>query len=175
MKALFNNFYEKYHHDLYNFVYYMVKNKNLAEDLVQEIYIRIFRSYGSFRGEASEKTWAFSIARNVIYDYFRKEKRKRNYANQTVDWDEMASIVTIDQKLPDELLIEDEDIQLIYRLLDECSLNQKQVIVLRYIQGFTLKETSEMLDMSIGNVKTLQHRGINKLKNCMKIKNGKEE
>ncbi len=115
----------------------MVKNKNLAEDLVQEIYIRIFRSYGSFRGEASEKTWAFSIARNVIYDYFRKEKRKRNYLNQTVDWDEMASIVTIDQKLPDELLIEDEDIQLIYRLLDECSLNQKQVIVLRYIQGFT--------------------------------------
>lgn len=164
MKKLFNRFYEKYHQDIYNFVYYLVKNKNITDDLVQEIYIRIIKSYSSFRGESSEKTWAFSIARHVVYDYFRGEQRKRKYNDGWTDLEEMKNYLSIDERLPDEVVIQNEKVQLMYRLLDECSLNQKQVIILRYIQGYSLKETAEILSLSVSNVKTLQHRGINKLK-----------
>lgn len=172
MGFLFDRFYEKYHHDIYNFVFYMVKNKTVTEDLVQEIYIRIIHSYHRFRGESSEKTWAFSIARHVVYDYFRREKRKKKFTNKTVGWDEMHNIVPTDEKLPDEIIIQDEEVQLMFRLLDELNLNQKQVIVLRFVNGCSIKETAELLHLTTSNVKTLQHRGIKKLKSLLKARKG---
>jgi RNA polymerase sigma-70 factor, ECF subfamily len=49
----------------------MVRNKEQAEDLVQEVYIRVINSYNRFEGKSSEKTWLFSIARNVAIDFYR--------------------------------------------------------------------------------------------------------
>ena len=173
MKALFDDFYNKYHRDIYNFVYYMVKNKNLTDNLVQEIYIRIVKSYKNFRGDSSEKTWAFSIARHVVFDHFRGEQRKRKYNDEWSDLEEMKNYIRNDERLPDEVVIQNEEVRLLYRLLDECSFNQKQVIILRYIQGYSLKETADVLNMTISNVKTLQHRGINKLKTLFEMESKK--
>jgi RNA polymerase sigma-70 factor (ECF subfamily) len=52
----------------------MVQSREQAEDLVQEVYIRVLKSYQNFKGESSEKTWLFAIARNVAIDFFRKQK-----------------------------------------------------------------------------------------------------
>lgn len=51
MKAIFQDLYDRYHQDLYQFIYYMVKNRTTAEDLVQEVYIKVFKSYDTFKGE----------------------------------------------------------------------------------------------------------------------------
>lgn len=74
MKAIFQDLYDRYHQDLYQFIYYMVKNRTTAEDLVQEVYIKVFKSYDTFKGESSPKTWMFSIARHVTIDFFAKKK-----------------------------------------------------------------------------------------------------
>ena len=74
MDSVFDELYQKYHHDVFQFLFYMVRNKEHAEDLVQEVYIRVFKSYHRFEGKSSEKTWLFSIARNVAIDFFRKQK-----------------------------------------------------------------------------------------------------
>lgn len=74
MDSVFDELYKKYHHDVFQFLFYMVRNREQAEDLVQEVYIRVFKSYTRFEGKSSEKTWLFSIARNVAIDYFRKQK-----------------------------------------------------------------------------------------------------
>lgn len=175
MKALFNHFYETYHQDIYNYVFYMVKDRTVAEDIVQEVYIRIIKSYDRFRGDSSEKTWAFSIARHAVFDHFRKQKRKKKHTNETVDLSEWTEFIPATEAAPDEVVIQQEDMQLLYRLLDKCSINQKQVVVLRYIQGHSLKETAEILNMTVSNVKTLQHRAIKKLKNLFaKEKKGGE-
>lgn len=173
MKALFDSFYEKYHQDIYNYVFYMVKNKTITEDLVQDVYIRVLKSYESFRGESSEKTWAFSIARHVVFDYFRKEKRRRQYTNETLDLDEMTDFLTVDESLPDDIVIQNENVQLIYKLLDHCSINQKQVVILRYIQGYSLQETAEILGITVSNVKTLQFRCVRKLRDLMEAEKQK--
>src|SRR5690625_4755694 len=78
METTFNKLYDQYHVDLYQYVYYMVKNKQLAEDIVQDVYIKVLKSYNNFRGESSEKTWLFSIARYTTIDYFRKQQRQKN-------------------------------------------------------------------------------------------------
>ncbi|MEH7300281.1 sigma-70 family RNA polymerase sigma factor, partial [Neobacillus drentensis] len=72
MPGQFEELYEKYHQDLFSFLYYLVNSREQAEDLIQEVYIRIFKSYGTFQGKSSEKTWLFSIARHVAIDSFRK-------------------------------------------------------------------------------------------------------
>ncbi len=71
MKSTFDEIYENYHQDIYRFVFYMVKDKQLCDDLVQDIYIKILQSLSTFRGESSQKTWLLSIARHVVIDYFR--------------------------------------------------------------------------------------------------------
>lgn len=74
MDSVFNDLHQRYHRDLFQFLFYMVKSRELAEDLVQEVYIRVLKAYQNFEGNSSEKTWLFSIARNVAIDYFRKQK-----------------------------------------------------------------------------------------------------
>ncbi|MHA6251070.1 sigma-70 family RNA polymerase sigma factor [Oceanobacillus sp. CAU 1775] len=167
MKALFDSFYNKYHQDLYNYVYYMVKNKTQTEDLIQEIYIRVIKSYDNFRGESSEKTWLFSIARHITYDFFRKQYRQRKYQNDAFDWDIAANYLESTETMPEEVALKNEQIQSLFKYLDQCTIDQKNVIILRFIQGFSLIETAEILNITVSKVKTTQHRGIKLLRQLM--------
>lgn len=74
MDSVFEELYQKYHSEVFQFLVYLMRNKEQAEDLVQEVYIRVLKSYKHFEGRSSEKTWLFSIARNVAIDFFRKQK-----------------------------------------------------------------------------------------------------
>ncbi|HLO12301.1 MAG TPA: sigma-70 family RNA polymerase sigma factor, partial [Pseudoneobacillus sp.] len=86
MDSVFDELYQKYHHDVFQFLFYMVRNKEHAEDLVQEVYIRVFKSYNRFEGKSSEKTWLYSIARNVAIDFFRKQKGWKERLLEKFDW-----------------------------------------------------------------------------------------
>ena len=164
MKITFEEIYENYHQDLYGFVLYMVKDKQLTEDLVQDIYVKVLQSYDSFRGESSEKTWLFSIARHVTIDYFRSQKRKRNRFLNFFDWGEKGESIQDPLILPDEIIINNEKVNQVYKLLDKCTVDQKSVLILRFIQSFTIKETAEILNFSTSKVKTTQHRGLKALR-----------
>src|SRR5699024_12089908 len=93
MKNTFDKIYDKYHQDIYRFVFYMVKDKQLCDDLVQDIYIRVLQSLSTFRGESSKKTWLLSIARHVVIDYFRSQKRKRNFILDFFNWHEKGELI----------------------------------------------------------------------------------
>lgn len=164
MKNTFDRIYDNYHQELYRFVFYMVKDKQLTEDLVQEVYIRILKSLDTFRGESSEKTWIFSIARHVTIDYFRSKKRKSKRILDYFDWTEKGETIQDTQILPEELAIQNEEIKKIYHYLDKCSEDQKSVLILRFIHSFSIKETAEALNFSESKVKTTQHRALKVLK-----------
>lgn len=87
MEETFQLLYDTYHQDLYQFLLYMVKDKNQTEDLLQEVYIRVLNSYHTFEGRSSEKTWLLSIARHVAIDWFRKQQTIRQRILGTFDWD----------------------------------------------------------------------------------------
>ncbi|SEH82116.1 RNA polymerase, sigma subunit, SigX [Halobacillus karajensis] len=164
MRTFFDELYENYHHDLFQFLLYMVKDRDLAEDLVQDVYVRVMKSYDSFNRRSSEKTWLFSIARHVAIDYFRKQKRKRNRIMEFFDWNEKGEQIQDHQKLPEEIAIQKDEVQEVYRALDECTVDQKSVLILRYIQCMSIKETAEILGWSESKVKTTQHRAVKALK-----------
>lgn len=167
MKEVFQRFYENYHHDLFNFLFYMVKNREQAEDLIQEVYIKVLKSYDRFEGKSSEKTWLFSIARHVAIDWFRKRKRENE---NEIDSDESVYLQTVanDQaELPEDVTIKNEEIKYLYKCIGLCTEDQRSVLLLRYIESFSIKETADILGWTESKVKTTQHRGMKALKELM--------
>lgn len=173
MDSVFDELYHKYHHDVFQFLFYMVKNKEQAEDLVQEVYIRVMKSYDRFEGKSSEKTWLFSIARNVAIDFFRKQKGWKQRLIEKFDL--TVQHVKDVSPIPEEIAIQRDEIKHIYESLDQCSLDQKSVILLRYVHDMTIAETAESLGWTESKVKTTQHRALKTLKRHMENSMGKEE
>ncbi|MCY9430202.1 RNA polymerase sigma factor SigX, partial [Bacillus spizizenii] len=147
--------------------FYMVKDKSQAEDLLQEVYIRVLNSYHTFEGRSSEKTWLLSIARHVAIDWFRKQQTIRQRILGTFDWD--TQDVRDQQLLPDELAVQHENVREIYAALDQCTIDQRAVIILRFIQGYSIQETANALRFSESKVKTTQHRGLKVLRKHMEL------
>lgn len=165
MDSVFQDIYNKYHQDLFQFLIYMVKSREQAEDLVQEVYIRVLKSYSSFQGKSSEKTWLFSIAKNVAIDHFRKQKGWKGRLYDAFDWNTRE--IKDQQPLPEEEAIQNEQIRLLYACLDRCTRDQKMVIIMRYLNGFSIAETADVLDWTESKVKTTQHRALKVLGKLM--------
>lgn len=165
MKDIFQRLYDKYHHDLFQFLFYMVKNRELAEDLVQEVYIKVLRSYHRFEGRSSEKTWLFSIARHVAIDWFRKQKRTAQ--GTAIDEETVMHLLKDKAPLPEDAVMQNEQIRLMYQCMENCTVDQKLVLVLRYIQSFSITETADVLGWTESKVKTTQHRGLKVLRALM--------
>lgn len=156
--SVFHRLYDQYHQDVFQFLIYLVKDRHIAEDLMHEVYVRVFKAYGRFQGKSSEKTWLFSIAKNVAIDHFRKTAVRKKHALAFFDW-ETQQLVSTD-RLPEEVSELNEDKIRLYRWLDFCTGDQKLVIIMRFFQDLSIAETAEVLGWSEGKVKTTQHRAI---------------
>nr|MDH3153990.1 RNA polymerase sigma factor SigX [Bacillus licheniformis] len=167
MEETFQKIYDQYHQDLFQFLFYMVKDKNQAEDLVQEVYIRVLHSYETFEGRSGEKTWLLSIARHVAIDWFRKRQTIRQRILGTFDWEKQD--VKDRKPLPEDIVMQNENLKEIFEALDKCTLDQRSVIVLRFIQGYSISETAKALNFSESKVKTTQHRGLKVLRKQMEL------
>ncbi len=175
MENLFQELYEKYHRDVYQFLFYMVKNKEQAEDLVQEVYIKALKSYEGFQGNSSEKTWLFSIARYTAIDWFRKQKRhKRSWAD-FIDWKEQTIEWPDSEPLPEEIAERNEETKILYNVLKKSPVNHQLVLVLRFIQSHSIKETAVILGWTESKVKTTQHRALRALRNQMEEEQKRRE
>jgi RNA polymerase sigma-70 factor, ECF subfamily len=173
LDSVFNDLYEKYHQDVFQFLFYMVRNREQAEDLMQEVYIRVLKSYQQFEGKSSEKTWLFSIARNVAIDSFRKQKGWKQRIMEKFDWSSQQ--VKDEYPIPEEIALQREEIQMMYKGLENCTVDQRMVLIMRYIQELSITETAEALGWTESKVKTTQHRALKVLKKNMEELLGKEE
>jgi RNA polymerase sigma-70 factor, ECF subfamily len=173
MDSVFEELYQKYHHDVFQFLFYMVRNKEHAEDLVQEVYIRVLKSYDHFEGRSSEKTWLFSIARNVAIDFFRKQKGWKQRILEKFDWG--AHQTKDEDHIPEEIAVQKEEIKWVYNCLNQCTVDQRAVIILRYLHDLTITETAIALGWTESKVKTTQHRSLKVLRHHMDLLYGKEE
>ncbi|MGJ7909330.1 RNA polymerase sigma factor SigX [Neobacillus sp. LXY-1] len=165
MDSVFDELYQKYHQDVFQFLFYMVRNREQAEDLVQEVYIRVFKSYNRFEGKSSEKTWLFSIARNVAIDFFRKQKGWKEKILDKFDWS--TTQVKDDFPIPEEITVQNEEIQCVYKCMEYCTIDQRAVVLLRFIHDLSIAETAQTLGWTESKVKTTQHRSLKILRKQM--------
>jgi RNA polymerase sigma-70 factor, ECF subfamily len=161
----FERLYSAYHQQLFQYLFYLVRNRETAEELVQEVYIKVLHSYETFEGKSSEKTWLYSIAKHAAIDWIRRQSRKkRKFEGKEYEWSEREFEIEDKQPLPDEIVAQQDEIQHIYKTMKKCTKDQQQVIVLRYIQGLSIAESADILGWSESKVKTTQHRAIKALK-----------
>lgn len=171
--SVFHRLYEEYHQDVFQFLIYLVKNRHLSEDLMHEVYIRVFRAYDRFEGKSSEKTWLFSIAKNVAIDHFRKTAVRKKHSMEFFDWETQQLVST--ERIPEEVSMLNEDKIMLYETLDTCTGDQKMVIILRFFQDLSIAETADILGWTEGKVKTTQHRAIKALREKLIAKEGGDE
>jgi RNA polymerase sigma-70 factor, ECF subfamily len=129
---------------------------------MHEVYVRVLRAYSGFEGKSSEKTWLFSIAKNVAIDHYRKNSVRRKHSFDKFDWEKSELVST--ETLPDNLIVLNEEMKELLNVLDTCTGDQKMVIHMRYIHDLSIADTAEVLGWSEGKVKTTQHRAINALR-----------
>jgi len=128
---------------------------------MHEVYVRVLKAYAGFEGKSSEKTWLFSIAKNVAIDHFRKKNVRQKYNFDKFDWEQSELPST--GSTPEEIAALNEEMRQLLRVLDTCTGDQKMVIVLRYFQDLSIAETADTLGWTEGKVKTTQHRAIKAL------------
>ncbi|WML49987.1 sigma-70 family RNA polymerase sigma factor [Neobacillus sp. PS3-34] len=148
---------------IYRFILLMVSNREEAEDLTQEVFIRVHKALPQFKGESSYKTWLYTIARNLVYDHCRK-KRTINLLK------ELARLERT-EPIPEEILELKEQSQSLYQALLALKLSYREIIILRKIKGYQINETAEILGWTESKVKTTLHRALNALRNEL-IKKG---
>lgn len=132
----------------------MVSNREQAEVVVREVYIKVLNSYDQFDRKSDERIYLFSIAQQVAIERIKRQ----NWQNSISSLDEE------DLQLPKEIAVQDKKIQRLFKCICNCTIEQRSVLVLRYIQGFSIKETSDIIGCTDRKVKTEQRKGMMLLK-----------
>jgi RNA polymerase sigma-70 factor (ECF subfamily) len=138
--------------------YLYLKDMQRAEDAFQEVFIKIYRKYGSFKGNSSEKTWIMSITINVCKDMLRNSWLKRVFLmdNLTAEKDEDAVDAKVIKGIEEEIL---------FKEVMALPAYLKDVVILYYYQEFKTVEISKILGIAEGTVRSRLHRAREILKN----------
>ncbi len=135
-------------------------NSDDIEDIVQEIFIKIFRGLPGFRGGSRLSTWIYRIARNEAIN----SKAKRNV--ETVPFDTVDLTGPKDER-PDRILSRREKNNRLRELVSRLDQRYREVIELRYLAERSYSEISEIMGIPVGSVKTYIHRARKELKSMM--------
>lgn len=134
---------------IYTSIYMFVKNEAQAEDIFQDVFIKIIKTLkkGKYNHEGKFAQWASRIAYNMCVDQFRKRKR-RPHVQPTDEFDVMDIVESGDINKEDEM-IRDQSYNKVKELLEYLPDEQKEVVILRHYADMSFKEISQLTDVSI--------------------------
>lgn len=150
--------------NIYNLALKMVGNPDDAFDISQDAFLRAYNSLSSFHGESKLSVWLYRLTSNLCIDFLRKKKR-RNEVSLTVSDDEDEEILQIpDERFSPEVEVERvEQKEAIRAGLEQLPDNDRQILVLRELNGLSYEEIAEVLQIELGTVKSKLFRARKKL------------
>jgi RNA polymerase sigma-70 factor, ECF subfamily len=154
---LFNSIIENYSEYVYNMIYYTILDEEDAKDLTQEVFYKIWKGLDNFRNESSLKTWIFRITQNHLKNYLKSKKIKKILSLEFLFEEKNRDFESKDYYLSER----------IESLLSRLPEDYRRVLVLFYIDGFNIKEISEILGTKEGTIKSKLHRAREKLKSLI--------
>ncbi len=149
--------FERHHVVLFNFFLKLTGNRELSDDLVQEVFLRILKYRNTFRGDSKFTSWMYQIARNARVDYYRKRKLEilpEEDAREPVSQDPLAT----------EELETNQEAAMVRKALDRLPFKKREVLVLSRFQNLKYEEISKILNCPVSTVKVLVHRAIKDLR-----------
>ena len=161
-----------YSASIFHVAYRMLGDTAEASDIVQEIFLKVFRNIGGFKGEAALKTWIFRIAFSEILNRLRWWKRRHRFATVSLDEQQndfgMSSrMMAASSPTPEQALQSKEEEGAIQQALGKLSREHRSIVVLRDIEGFSYNEIADVLGVSVGTVKSRLARARADLKKSL--------
>lgn len=150
----------------YNTAFRYLRNEEDAMDALQESLIKVFRHLDKFKGDCKFDTWVYRIVINTCNDMVRKNnpsKQLESFYKDTLEG-EMTIDIRDEGPTPQEVMERMEDVDFLLDCLEMIPSNQKEIIILRDIQGFAYEQISEILECSVGTVKSRINRARGRLK-----------
>ncbi len=152
---LLKQIYILYNREIYLYIVSICKSKEIAQDLMQETFVKAILSLTD--SHKNIRAWLYIVARNLTYNYLRKHKK------EIIDYE----IVVEDYFEPMEAIIENENKRILYKCLSKINRKTREVLTLQYLNGLSISEISDILELSQQNVKVISHRGRRKIRKMM--------
>ena len=149
--------FERYNKRIFNFLARLTMDRALAEDLTQNVFLRIIKYRNSYREGARFQSWIYQVARNVFSDHYQVHKNK---------FSDFVDVEKVSDSLYDtedgETL--DEQEQLLQRSMAKLSDEQRELLILTRFQHMKYEEVAAIMDTTVANIKVKVHRAILKLR-----------
>ena len=162
-KSAFEELVKRHQELVFSLSFKLTGNRELANDVAQEAFIRAWKAIGKFRGDSTFGTWIYRITVNTAWTL--RKKAKKHYSLNIEDTQEP---IVVDEKKDPELVAINTDLSLVLRkALNQIPLEQRIIVELKNIEGRSHKEIADYLDISVTAAKVRLHRAHQKLRNIL--------
>lgn len=157
---------------VYSYILMIVKNREPAEDIFQDTFIKVVKSLNSrtYKEEGRFVSWVMRIAHNLIIDFYRKDKHLKTISDDSTEVPLFNSAKFSDETI-EELMVTDQIHQDVKKLVEQLPDEQKEVVVLRYYYNLSFKEIAEHTDVSINTALGRMRYAILNLRKLMEKSN----
>lgn len=159
----FGLLYDHYHPAVYRFLYYRIRSVPIAEDLTADTFFRALRSMSNFRWQGKDfGAWLMTIARNLATDHFKAGRTRLELTTEDMGLHDDAT-----DSGPEEAVLASLTNEILLEAIQELPAEQRDCVVMRFLQGLSIAETAAALERTDGAVKQLQLRGVRNLAKLM--------
>ena len=155
-----------YQNKICSTIYFMMKDDNKVEDIAQEVFIKVYKNINRFNEQSSLYTWIYRITMNACYDELKKDSKIVYFSSLVKDDDKEIEFEDYSQNIDDQVSKKFEKDALI-KAIKSLQSEQKALIILRDIRGFSYNEIADMLNLKLGTVKSKINRARISLKEVL--------
>ena len=148
--------FERYNKRIFNFLARMTMDRDLAEDLTQNVFLRLIKYRNSYRDGLRFQSWIYQVARNVFSDHYQAQKNKTGFVDVEKISDHMSE--------SDGTAETEERERLLHRSLALLNEEQRELLVLTRFQHMKYEDVATIMDTTVANIKVKVHRAILKLR-----------
>lgn len=156
----FGQIYDLYFKKIYRFIYFRVGHKETAEDLTEDVFIKVHDKIFSVNKPETFTAWLYQIARNKVVDYYRDKKI-------TVGLDEVENTLEYETNIIDVVNLTQQQ-QTLLKILKDLTAEQQTVVKLKFFEDLSNQEIARILNKNEGSIRVIQHRAITKLQELIK-------
>lgn len=172
--AAYNDIVARYHDRIYARVSQLLKNKQDAEEVTQDAFIRAHRGLENFRGDASFSTWLYQIATNLAHNrywyWFRRKRDQSISLDQPLSEDgdlTLENLMPCEGENPAEATVTQEFVDRVSECMHDLNEKHKEVLILRNVKNLSYDEIAQQLEISVGTVKSRIARARESLRDLM--------
>ncbi len=158
----FEELIKRYKRRIYAIILSIVRDRDESEDLVQEVFLKVYEGIGKFRGKSSFYTWLYRIAVNVALSYLKKAKRELEFREEIKDPQHFKDI--------EEDLIKEEFVDSIFKEANTLPKKEKLVFILKFHNDLSNSEIAEVLGISKDSVKANLYHALKRIRKKLKQK-----